>query len=343
MHVASFACVVIDVDNRHFNTRGIDDEVDWRAFFTFVTGVIYRLYGKAVIAFGQRLFRGECPVTVFVRDNAANFFTVITDDHYSAWLSFTVKGWRGVISGIATVNWALDRADIISQGVVAAIFWRGSVNDDRIHAGLRTDVARRIGSSSGQLMFTFRQVHFRCKAPAAVFISCGGAQQHITVINGNDIAWLRRAMHGWASVIGDTIFRDVALNITHIVQHTNNRRRAWHTTGNQREIKAVRRFADVTCRVRCFCRERVSAIAERFVWSQFPVACVVCTRGANQHAIVIKINNAASFSLAFYGRERVIGHIARLQFTLLFTLIVDNRNNARLIRCLGIDNNGVII
>ncbi len=127
-------CIVINAIDGHQHRRGIDNEVNWLAFRTFITGFINWLRSEAVIAIRQRLVRRKAPVAVFTGDRAANRLAVVADNNGRTRLGHTAEGRLRVIRSVAAINRPLNVANVIRQLIVAAGIWRGGVNHNRIEA-----------------------------------------------------------------------------------------------------------------------------------------------------------------------------------------------------------------
>ncbi len=157
------ARIVIHLSDSNHHFGGVYGEVNGVSFRPFVTGLIHRLNGKAVVAIRQRLIRREAPVTVFIGYRAPQLFTVIAHDYRRVRLGFTFKGWRRVIGDVAAVNRTLHQANVVNQLITFAGFWRGGIDINWIRPGFRTDITGRVSGGSSDVAHTIRQIAVRRK------------------------------------------------------------------------------------------------------------------------------------------------------------------------------------
>ncbi len=347
--VADFtASVVVNrLDNRLRRQCEVDHQLEGIGRLGDVARGVDGLHGDAVLAFGQRLLRGERPGAV-LGDHAADFHAVVIDDDGCAGFGSTGEGRLLVVGDIASGQFAGLGAHVVDDAANGRCFRRLGIDGDDPLIGRLGLVASRILDDHADAMVAVAQIGFRSEFPGAVFTDFNFTDLGAVVVDDDGVARVTVALDGRLAVIGDAAFSDRAGDAALVVDdfadasafRTVHRR--FRRGGVDHQLEGIGRLGDVARGVDGLHGDAVLAFGQRLLRGERPGA-VLGDHAADFHAVVIDDDGCAGFGSTGEGRLLVVGDIASGQFAGLGAHVVDDAANGRCFRRLGIDGDDPLI
>ena len=244
-----------------------------------------------MLTFGQWVFRRHFPVAVFTHDCGADHFIVDNQlNGFSRHGAAAAEYRLGIIGGIAIVNGASDRADVVFHITNDRFRRRRQVDDKLDRIGWLAGVARRIGDNHYRFVLAFRQWVFRRHFPVAVFAHDCGTHNFVVDNQFNGVARLSAfATKNRQGIIGGVTIVNRASDRTDVIFHLTNYR-FFRRRQVDDKIDRIGRLADVTLRVGDHHHRFMFAFRQGFFWRDFPVAVFTYNRCAHDFIVDNQFN-----------------------------------------------------
>ena len=301
---------------------GVNNDGDWVGRLAFVAGRVLDHHDDVMRALFQLWVRGEFPTTVFIHNNAADFFAVVDDDDGIARHCAAAAEGRGfVVGGVAVADAALDRADVVGDVFDAARAYArfarcGGVNNDGDWVGRLAFVAVWIADHDLDFMSPLFQHRVRGEFPTTVVAHNSAADFFAVVDDHDDIARpCAAAGEGRGFVVGGVAIADAALDRADVVGDVFDAARAYarfaRCGGVNNDGDWVGRLAFVAGRVLDHHDDVMGTVFQLRVRGEFPTTIVAHNGAADFFAAVDDDDGVARrCAAAGEGRGFVVGGVA---------------------------------